>query len=90
MTEKCWENIAKNAAFDGGRGGALKCHGWKWNMGAKVCRCRGIWVQGLGLGKVWIRQGLFKDWRMGPLAWDWGWDWNWNWVWMWLGLELRL
>jgi len=29
MTEKCWENIAKNAAFEGGRGGALKCHGWK-------------------------------------------------------------
>jgi len=44
MTEKCLENIAKNAAFEGGRGGALKCHGWKWDMGAKVCRCRGIWV----------------------------------------------
>jgi len=34
MTEKFWENIAKDAAFEGGRGG------WKWGMGAKVCRCR--------------------------------------------------
>jgi len=23
MTEKCWENIAKDAAFEGGRGGPL-------------------------------------------------------------------
>jgi len=23
MTEKCWENIAKGAAFEGGRGGPL-------------------------------------------------------------------
>jgi len=23
MTEKCWENIAKDAAIDGGRGGPL-------------------------------------------------------------------
>jgi len=39
MTEKCWENIAKDAAFEAGWG-ALK-----WGMGAKVCKSKD-----LGLG----------------------------------------
>jgi len=77
MTEKCLENIAKNAAFEGGRGGALKCHGWKWDMGAKVCRYLGLGMGlklELGMDVVGIKVEVVAEVGERMAGFGWGWS----------------